>query len=526
MKQASYTLCFALMLGTVSAAASEKPNIIIIMTDDMGFSDLGCYGSEIETPNLDGLAQRGLRLTHFYNTSRCCPTRGSLLTGLYAHQAGIGGMTNDEGAQNPGYRGRLMERCVTIAEVLRPAGYHTIHTGKWHVGDASTACWPLGRGFDRFYGSPGGGGFYFRPATFWRRRQVVRANEVLYTPETDPPEGWYTTDAYTDEGLVYLREAIEKQEPFFWYLAYNAPHYPLKAWPKDIAKYRGRYRIGWDVIRQQRYKRLVELGIIDSNWNLSPREPNVPAWNSLSEAKKDEQDLRMATFAAMIDCVDQNVGKVIRELKERNVYDNTLILFLHDNGGCDAGGTLGSNKGKGVCGTAESFAYYGQCWANVSDTPFRKYKKFIHEGGIASPLIAHWPKGIDSSLNGTLVTEPAHVIDLMATCVDVSRADYPKTYKGNAILPMEGKSLRPLFRGDRLNRDAPLFFEHMGNRGIRQDRWKLVSEKGSKWELYDMETDRTELKDLSVQFPERVQTMSAQYAAWTERCWVNKAKTK
>lgn len=524
-------VCLVLLVMTGHCAAytspeAQRPNIIVIMTDDMGFSDLGCYGSEIETPNLDSLAKQGLRFTQFYNTGRCCPTRASLLTGLYAHQAGVGAMMSDAGPENPGYRGRLMARCVTIAEVLGPAGYRTIQTGKWHVGDKERSWWPLARGFDRFYGSPAGGGFYFRPSAFKSPRQVVRGNEVLYSQTQDPPDGWYTTDAYTDEGLAYVRQAVEEKKNFFWYLAYNAPHFPLKAKPEDIARYRGKYKAGWDVIRQQRYDRMVKMDIIEGGWKLSPRGEDIPDWNSLSDAEKDKQDLRMATYAAMIDCVDQNVGEIIQSLKELNVYENTLILFLHDNGGCKEGGVTGRNTGKGICGTAESFAYYGECWANASNTPFRRYKTHIHEGGIATPLIAHWPKGIDAGLSGSLISEPTHVIDLMATCVDLAGTQYPETYKGSRILAMEGKSLSPIFQGASLHRSAPLFFEHSGNKGIRQDQWKLVAQKGGKWELYDMRKDRTELHDLSKKFPERVKEMSSRYDAWSKRCFVNKAKKK
>jgi len=511
----------ALLGGAGVVPAATRPNIVIIMTDDMGFSDLGCYGSEIETPNLDGLARRGLRFTQFYNTARCCPTRASLLTGLYAHQAGMVGMTTDEGPDRPGYRGRLNERCVTIAEVLGPAGYRTIQTGKWHVGEKQPG-WPLQRGFERCYGCPGGGGFYFRPSAFIRPRRVIRGNEVLYSPEKDPPEGWYATDAYTDEGIVYVKEAVEQGKPFFWYLAYNAPHYPLKAKPEDIAKYRGRYKVGWDAVRRRRHERLVEQGIIDSTWPLSPRPKAIPAWDTLTEGQRDTQDLRMATYAAMIDCVDQNVGKIVRELTKLGVYENTLILFLHDNGGCEAGGPLGTNRGKGICGTVDSEAYYGECWANVSDAPFRLYKKWIHEGGIATPLIAHWPEGIGAHMGGRLVTGPAHLIDLMATCVDVSGADYPETHKGHTILPMEGQSLRPAFNGGAPDADRPLFFEHMGNRGVRQGKWKLVSVSGGRWELYDMEADRTELNNLSGEFPDRVREMAGRYDSWAARCDVNK----
>lgn len=290
---------------------NTRPNIILIMTDDMGYSDLGCYGGEIETPNLDMLAKNGIRFSQFYNTSRCSPTRSSLMSGLYSHQAGMGVLTRDQGEHNPGYRGRLMERCVTIAEVLRPQGYLSIATGKWHMGDKKKEWWPLGRGFDRFYGCPQGGGFFFRPSSWGQERFVARGNEVIYDKKRDPEEWWYATDAWTDEGLKYVEEAVTEKKPFFWYLAHNAPHFPLQAKPEDIAKYRGKYKAGWDVIREQRYEKLVKLGLIDKNLKPAPRDKDVPAWESLSEKEKDIQDERMAIYAAMVDCVDQNVGEII-----------------------------------------------------------------------------------------------------------------------------------------------------------------------------------------------------------------------
>ncbi|MFT5129621.1 MAG: arylsulfatase A-like enzyme [Rhodothermales bacterium] len=513
-------LCYFTALFALSLVAAP-PNIVLIMTDDMGYSDLGCYGSEIETPNIDRLARRGLRFTQFYNAGRCCPTRASLMTGLYAHQAGMGGMTSDTG--KPGYRGRLMPNCVTIAEVLKPAGYLSIQTGKWHLGADQESWWPRGRGFHHSFSSPAGGGFYFRPSTFYAPRFIVRDGKTLYTKTIDPPKGWYTTDAYTEEGLSFIKKAVADQQPFFWYCAYNAPHWPLKAKPADIAKYRGRYRIGWDTIRQQRHERLVKSGMLDANSTLSPRAKKVPAWDSLSDAQKDEQDLRMATYAAMIDCIDQNVGKIVSSLHDLNILENTLILFLHDNGGDLSGGVLGANKGKGECGTAESFAYYGECWANVSNAPFREYKTRIHEGGISTPLIAHWPAGI--SKPGRFVRPPAHVIDIMATCADFAAATYPKTHNGHDIVPLEGKSLRPVFANAPFER-GPLFFEHQGNRGIRDERWKLVTRKGGKWELYDMQADRTELHNRAKEFPERVHTLSAQYQHWAERAQVTNSKRK
>ena len=339
-----------------------------------------------------------------------------------------------------------MPRAVTFAEVLSPAGYLTIQTGKWHVGDKKKEWWPLGRGFDRCFGSPAGGGFYYRPSAFRLPRTIIRGDEVLYDQKNDPPKGFYTTDAYTDEGLKYVREAVDQKKPFMWYLAYNAPHFPLKAKPEDIAKYRGKYKEGWDVIRNRRLKKLIDLGIFEESLQLTPRDTKVPKWNSLSESQKDFQDLCMATYAAMIDSVDQNIGKLVTELKSLGVYENTLILFLCDNGGCAEGSTLASNKGKGEVGTAESFAYYGKAWANVSNTPFRLYKNYVHEGGISTPLVAHWPKGISEEVSGSLVKAPTHLIDIMTTVVDISGASYPKEFEGNEIIPMQGKSLNAIFK--------------------------------------------------------------------------------
>ena len=504
-----------------ATASKSKPNIILIMTDDMGFSDLGCYGSEINTPNLDALATGGLKFTQFYNTGRCCPTRASLLTGLYPHQAGVGHMEGDRGPKHPGYRGRLTSRCVTIAEVLNPAGYHTITTGKWHVGGREKSHWPVGRGFKRSYSCPQGGGFYFSiKKTSRSMRQIVRDDKVIYDKTNDPPEGWYTTDAWTDEGLKYVTEASGKGKPFFWYLAHNAPHWPLQAKPADIAKYRGKYKVGWDEIRKRRYAKLIKLGMIDKSWPLSPRGEGIPAWDSLSDQQKDTQDLRMATYAAMIDCVDQNVGKIVKKLKELGQYENTLIMFLQDNGGCAEGGNMGRDNNKGVCGTAESFSLYGACWANASNTPFRRYKHWVHEGGAGTPLIAHWPAGIAADLRGKLIAEPSHLVDLMATCVDVSGAEYPKTFKGAAIIPAQGKSLRPLLEGKGFDRGGAIYFEHEGNRAVRLGKWKIVSVHRGEWELYDMSADRTELNDLSQKMPEKLREMVTLYDTWAKRALV------
>jgi len=490
----------------------KKPNIIVIMCDDMGFSDIGCYGSDIETPNLDRLAANGLRFTQFYNTARCCPTRASLLTGLYSHQAGIGHMTGDYGV--PGYIGRLNKNCVTIAEALKPAGYRTFVTGKWHVGAKDRAWWPLQRGFDRFYGVPEGGGFYFSPTA---GRSVVLDNEILHTKGAEPvPPGWYSTDAWTEHGIEFVEEAVRQKRPFFWYLAHNAPHWPLQARDEDIAKYKGRYAAGWDNLRAERHRRMIKMGIVKKTWPITPRDRQAQAWEQLDEARKKEMDTKMTIYAAQIDRVDQNIGKLVAKLKELGIFDNTLIMFLADNGGCAEGGIWGFDRHKEArIGTDESFSSYGLSWANASNTPFRLYKHWVHEGGVATPLIAHWPAVIKQ--RGKLTHQPGHVIDIMATCCDAAGAAYPDTYKGNQITPLEGRSLLPILRGRRREGHEAIFWEHEGNRAIRKGKWKLVSKHPGQWELYDLDADRTELNNLAEKKPQVVEEMKALYTAWAER---------
>lgn len=514
-------VCFIAALLISSFNATAKPNIILIMCDDMGYSDLGCYGSEIDTPALDGLAENGLRFTQFYNTGRCCPTRASLISGLYPHQAGMGHMTGDRGPDHPGYRGRLMFRAVTIAEVLGAHGYETIQTGKWHLGNKE-ANWPGKRGFKKSFSCPQGAGFYFHIGDTTQGRSITRNDKVVYTKQDDTPEGWYATDAWTDEGLQFVNEAVEADKPFFWYLAYNAPHWPLMAKQKDIAKYANSYTKGWDEIRKARYSRMQELGIIRKEWPMSPRGKSIPAWDKLSAADKAKQANRMAIYAAMIDSVDQNIGKIVKALKALKVFDNTLILFLQDNGACAEGGVLGSDRGKGKKETGGSGSYisYGECWANASNTPFRRYKHWVHEGGAATPLVAHWPAGISKQLNSKLINEPSHLVDIMATCVDISGATYPKIFNDTEIIPMQGKTLTPLFTEKAFERGPAIFWEHEGNRAIRDGKWKLVAIHGGHWELYDMEKDRTELNDLATKMPEKVKGMAAQYEAWGKSAMV------
>ena len=496
--------CLPFTTSGPSHAAETRPNIVMIMADDLGFSDIGCYGSEIRTPNLDRLARDGMRFTQFYNSARCCPTRAALLTGLYNHQAGVGDMVNDRGF--PAYQGFLNDRCVTIAEALRPSGYHVLMSGKWHVGE-SRPHWPTDRGFERYFGLISGASNYYR---LDEGRKMALEEE----PFTPPPSGFYMTDAITDYAVKRIDEYAVKSEPFFLYVAYTAPHWPLHALPEDIERYRGKYMQGWDRLREERYERQLAMGIVEKRWPVSPRDPEVPAWETVSD--KESWDLRMAVYAAQIDRMDQGIGRVLEAIGRSGRADNTLVLFLADNGGCHETNIRGENPT--APGPADSFTSYRRPWANASNTPFRMFKHWVHEGGISSPLIAHWPKAIRKK--GSLCREPGHVIDLMATCVDLSGAQYPRSVAGREITPLAGKSLRPLFEGQKREGHAALFWEHEGSRAVRKGRMKLVSKVGEGWELYDIEADRSELENLAASRPETVKQLEAEYEAWASRCGV------
>jgi arylsulfatase A-like enzyme len=541
-----FPIFFSLVLFMSGFACGQsRPNVIIVMADDMGWSDIGCYGSEIETPNLDRLAKNGLRFTQFYNTGRCCPTRASLLTGTYPHQAGIGHMMNDTGL--PGYKGDLGTDVRTIAEVLKPAKYSTYLSGKWHVTPkihpgSSQHNWPRQRGFDRFYGTIHGAGSFFDPNSLTR-------NNTLISPYADKeyePEVFYYTDAINDHATRFINEH-KGDNPFFLYVAHTAPHWPMHALPEDIEKYKGKYDEGWETIRTARYQKQLEMGLIDPKWKLSPRD--AEAWK---DAKNKPWEIRhMEVYAAMVDRLDMGLGKVIGALEKRKMLDDTLIMFIADNGGCAEG--MGRREGiqykdsdpdilkpmkardlqmdmipkrtrdgvvmkqgtEVMTGGADTYHGYGRAWANVSNTPFREYKHWVHEGGISTPLVAHWPKGIDKKLYGKFDHQPAHLIDLMATCVDLAKADYPKDVKGKKIIPMQGVSLQPAFSGNKFKRENPIFWEHEGNRAIRIGKWKLVA-KGANgaWELYNLNEDRSELNDLSQKYPERANQMAEKWEAW------------
>jgi arylsulfatase len=523
----------------------RKPNIILLMLDDMGFSDIGCYGGEIDTPNLDRLGHEGVRFTQFYNGARCCPTRASLLTGLYAHQAGVGAMVRREEARS--YRGRLDPQTVTIAEALKQAGYRTLMSGKWHVGGMYDLLdpeqWrremgdeqhpiPVQRGFDRFYGSLCGAGSYWRPLT-------LVEDDTLLEP---PGEGYYFTDALGEAACRMIRESVAEDagRPFFLYWAPTAPHWPLHAWPKDIEKYKGRYDGGWDELRKQRYARQLEMGILDGGWALSPRDEQSHPW--VEARDKAWESLRMAVYAAQIDNLDQNVGRMLDTLEELGQAEDTLFLFLSDNGACaeflaeeseeprfpaqfaqptaDGEGTVQVGNRPGVApGGDETFMSYDLPWANASNTPFRRFKSWTHEGGIATPLIAHWPAGM---AGGRIFHGVGHIIDLMPTILDAAGAEYPRRYNGHDIPPAEGESLLgPITGEDAWQRSTPLFWEHIGCKAARRGDWKIVRDRHSDaWELYDLSRDRTELHDLAAERPEVVESLAGEWRAWAERVGV------
>jgi arylsulfatase A-like enzyme len=493
-------------------AQQTKPNIIVILVDDMGYSDLGCYGGEIETPNLDMLADNGIKFRQFYNSARCCPTRASLLTGVHPHQAGVGHMTGGHDISES-YQGYLNNSVVTIAEVLKMNGYFTIHSGKWHLGNAASMK-PITRGFDRSFQ---GMGFYFGSDM---KDQILQLNGVRVHELED---SWYSSLAWPEFGVDCIQEAIFAEQPFFLYLAFNAPHWPLQAPDSVISKYLGRYTEGWSDLRQKRLAKQKEIGLIAQNTVISPDDDRIVSWQSLSEDQKLYQDSIMATYAACVDMLDQGVGVLIDSLKAMGVFDNTLIMFLSDNGACAEGpdSGLGNNSGSGRVGSDVSFVRCGQGWANAQSTPYREYKHWIHEGGVRTPFIVHWPDGISDT--GQFRDEPGHIIDIMATIVDVTGATYPETYKGNPIIPMEGVSLVPVFKGEPLNRDT-LYWEHEANRGIRVKNMKLVArtdilrvftdDERDKWELYDMDEDPTELNNLADEYPEMVSGMRSAWETW------------
>lgn len=526
MEKLILLICFAFGSACCFSQGEEgQPNIVVIMADDMGYSDLGCYGSEIQTPNLDALAKDGVLFTQFYNAARCCPSRASILTGLYPHQAGIGAMTGKSASneQIPAYRGYLGADCLTLGEVMGLNGYHTLASGKWHVGDGREEMMPYRRGFDRSFFTPGGAGHYYVAGGADGRPKPCKVDgkNVL------PWDGFFDTDAVFDYTIQFIRECPAVQ-PFFAYVTPKAPHWPLHAHEKDIEKYKGAYDCGWDEIRERRRKKQLGLGMVSKDWKPVPRSDGdgiVPAWNSLSKEKRREMAAKMEVYAAQVDCLDQNVGKLVGFLKKEGLFDNTLILFLSDNGACAEpneqpfGQDWKDGKG-GPVGSMTSFESYGRGWAEVSNTPFRLWKWKAHEGGTATPMIASWPRGI--YMPGSVSRQPGHIVDIMATCLDLCDGDYPSKYNGQKIQSLEGLSFAPVFQGLERREHDVIGWEHFSNRGIRVGKWKLVSQTHDHWghampgtwELYDLMEDRTEMNDLAVAMPEKVNEIEARYAGW------------
>jgi arylsulfatase A-like enzyme len=515
--------------GAEERAPARRPNIVLVLADDLGYSDLGCYGSEIKTPVIDGLAKNGLRFTQFYNTPRCCPTRAALLTGLYPHQAGMGDMAGN--GKRPGYQGSLQNNSASLAQLLRRAGYRTLMIGKWHLGRPG----PIERGFDEYYGMLHGFD------SFWDPKTLVRL--PAGRPQRTYAEGkFYATDALTDHALDFLTDARRQAgRPFFLYLAYTAPHFPLHAPREEIAKYADAYRLGWDRVREQRHARMKEIGAVKADWPLSPRSGaggyhgaklwrENPAWDSLDADRREDLARRMAIYAAMVDRMDQNLGRVVADLRRHGELDNTLFLFLSDNGASAEWDAFGFDRRsgpdnvlhKGVeldrMGGPGTYHSYGSGWGNAGNTPFRLYKHFCNEGGVSSPLIVHWPAGLRD--RGVWRHQVGHVIDVVPTCLEVAGTAYPAELDGHALTPLEGKSLVPALADRPLERDA-LYWEHEGNRAMRQGRWKLVAKgPAGPWELFDLEADRTELHDRAAAEPERVRQMARKWEAWARRCHV------
>ena len=514
---------------------ARRPDVLLVLADDMGFSDIASYGGEAHTPALDRLAQGGVRMTQFYNTARCSPSRASLMTGLHPHQVGIGILNFDDSPD--GYPGNLAEDCATVAEVLKEAGYATYLSGKWHLAvdmDNPNGAWPTRRGFDRFFGTLEGAGSFYQPRT------LVRGEENI--EEEAAADGWFYTDAISANAVTFLQEHESEtpDDPFFLFLSYTAPHWPLHAHEEDIARYAHRFDEGWDALREQRLERLVKAGIIDPAWPLSDRDERVPAWEDAPD--KEWEASRMEVYAAQIDRMDQGIARVLEQLEATGRLENTLVVFLSDNGGCAeemppesvkefvtafvplkevsrTGGQVVPGNIPGLRpGPEETYQSYGRAWANLSNTPFREYKHWVHEGGISTPFIVHWPAGLQDSA-GELCTVPSQLVDVLPTIAEAAGATYPGHRDGRPIPPVEGRSLLPVLRGD-ANPDRDLFWEHEGNCAVRRGRWKLVRKHRHPWELYDIDADRTELRNFAPQHPELVADLEQAYQAWADRCGV------
>ncbi len=527
----SMTIIMAIILMAVSYACtrdnvSDRPNIVLILADDMGYSDIGCFGGDIETPNLDKLADEGTMFTHFYNTARCCPSRASILTGLHPHQTGLGQMV-DRATTTDGYLGEINNNCVTLAEVLGASGYSTYMTGKWHVAYSQDGSdkhdWPLQRGFDRYYGLIRGASSYFDPT------EMVNNNDTLLTT----PDGFYMTNAVADSSVSFINDhfKMNKKNPFFMYVAFTAPHWPLQAPEEAIAKYRGKFDEGWDVMRERKLQRMKEKGLIDDAWDVSRDEWSVRDWESVEN--KEWELSKMEVYAAQVDVLDRGVGRIIKSLEDNGVLDNTLIIFLSDNGGCsetwsprnpwaknfgpevtrDGIPVDYSNDGTGIPGPASTYFSYGPGWAGYSNTPFKGYKSGTLEGGISSPFIVYWKGKIKDHTRKR--KQLAGIIDLMPTISEAAHAEYPLVYNGNAIIPYQGVSLIDAICNNRELARDDYYVEHIGNRAMVEDsKWKIVRYGRRNWQLFDIVDDRTETTNLADSLPQFTKQLADKWEKW------------
>ena len=514
MKKKGPFLALLALTASLSVIA-ERPNIILILADDLAYSDISPYGGEVKTPNLQVMADNGLKFRNFYNGARCCPTRASLLTGLYPHEAGIGHMTSEDEGQrfdygSPAYQGFLNRQCVTLGEAMKLAGYRTLMTGKWHVGTYE-GMWPRDRGFDRFYGLIRGASNFYSPDP----DKMLTLDD---TPVEYPlPEDYYTTVAFTDYAIEFIDEAVTdyQEDPFFLFLSYTAPHWPIQAPEKYVKPYLEYYEQGWDKLRPKRLQQVIDAGVVPAGTDLS--KGVAPAWDSLKPAKQKEMAHRMALYAGMITAMDENIGRLLQHLDKIGEKENTLIVFLSDNGGCAEGGMLGSRTAK-ILGTKEGyFLTLGEAWANYCNTPFEKYKHYTTEGGIRTPFIAYWPAAIKNT--GTWSDQTGHIMDFMPTFLDAANTAYPKTYAGKKIIPPSGKSLLPVLTGEPAE-PRRIFFEHEGNKSYIDGDWKLVALYDHPWRLHNLKTDPSELNDLSAAKPERLKTMISAWGNWAEKTQV------
>ncbi len=500
----------------------NRPNVVLILADDLGYSDLGCYGGEIRTPALDRLGRAGVRLTQFRTTPRCSPSRASLMTGLFPHQTGIGDLTRDD--RPWGYPGSLTKHCVTLAEALAGAGYATSLSGKWHLSGSAfepDGAWPTRRGFDEFYGIINGSANYFGPRTLMRGE----------TPSDDPADpDFYLTDAIADQAAEFITRQASAGRPFFSYVAFTAPHFPLQAPAADIAGYDGVYDAGWEELRRARLSRMIDEGLLPADTELGDREPGRPDWDD--DPNQKWQAARMQVFAAQVDRMDRGIGRIVAALEDSGSLDDTLVVFLSDNGGCaepapppppherrtrDGRDVRAGNDPSVVPGTEDTHTTYGPDWAALSNTPFRLYKRWAHEGGIATPFIAHWPAG--GLADGTVVDHPYQATDLYPTVLAAAGVPLPDAPGPEAPRP-QGRVMLPSLRADTAARVGRQFWEHIGNCAVRDGRWKLVRVAGGLWELYDLPVDRVEAHDLAAARPDIVAHLAREWQAWADRVGV------